>query len=128
MKKLIPILFLTAFVVACGGKQEPSHSDHSDHMHGTPMAAKVEGERLIYYSCPMEEHKHIHSMKPGECSICGMKMKAGVITTEEKMEYWGCPMEIHSHIRQDEPGTCDLCMMKLQPMRLTTLEADSTEG
>jgi len=128
MRYFSTMIILVVLVAACGGKQEPSHSDHDGHMHGAVTAKMVDEERLIYYSCPMQEHKHIHSMEPGECSICGMEMKAGVITTEEKMEFWGCPMEVHSHIRQDAPGTCELCMMKLQPMRLVTVEADSTEG
>jgi hypothetical protein len=127
MKYLGFLILFSVLVISCGGKQEVSPSNHEDHMHGAAVPKAVESERLIYYSCPMESHKHIHSGEPGTCTECGMKLVAGVITSEEKMQFWGCPMEIHSHIRLDEPGSCELCKMKLQPMRLVTAESDSTK-
>ncbi len=72
---------------------------------------------LIYYTCPMDSHKHVHSNAPGTCAECGMELVAAGITTEEKMEYYGCPMEIHSHVRSDQSGTCAECGMELKPMR-----------
>jgi hypothetical protein len=75
-------------------------------------------ETLIYYTCPMESHKHIHSDKPGTCSECQMALVKGVVTSEEKREFYGCPMETHSHVRKDQSGTCAECGMALKPMRL----------
>jgi hypothetical protein len=75
-------------------------------------------EQLIYYTCPMESHKHIGEREAGKCKACGMELVPGVITTEEKMEFWGCPMPSHSEIRLDKPGRCEDCGMKLMPMRL----------
>ena len=66
----------------------------------------------------MESHKHIQSAEPGKCPECGMKLVAGVITSESQKEYYGCPMLIHSHVRSEKPGKCDECGMKLMPMRL----------
>ncbi len=86
----------------------------------TPAAdtiAKVE-EKIIYYTCPMEEHKHVHSDSAGTCSECGMALVAAVVTSEDKMEFYGCPMLAHSYVRSDQPGTCAECGMKLKPMRL----------
>ncbi len=78
-------------------------------------------EKIIYYTCPMDSHKHIRSREAGKCSECGMDMVAGVITTEDKADFYGCPMLMHSHIRSDKPGLCDRaggCGMNLEPMRL----------
>ena len=75
-------------------------------------------ERLIYYTCPMETHKHIHSAQPGNCPDCGMKLVPVLVTTEENKEFYGCPMEAHSHVRSDKPGPCSECGMTLKPMRL----------
>ena len=92
--------------------------DHQEHsMDKTEMAQMTE-EQLIYYTCPMEEHKHVHSAEPGDCPDCGMKLVAGVVTSEDKMEYYGCPMLTHSHVRSDSAGTCAECGMELKPMRL----------
>ena len=75
-------------------------------------------EKLIYYTCPMDAHKHIRGREAGKCSECGMDMVAGVITTKEKADFYGCPMVMHSHIRSDEAGACKDCGMNLEPMRL----------
>jgi hypothetical protein len=76
------------------------------------------GETLIYYTCPMAEHKDVHSDAPGACSKCGMALVKAVTTSVDKMEFYGCPMEAHSHVRGDAPGTCPECSMALKPMRL----------
>ena len=88
------------------------NSDQTMHMDSTSM------EKIIYYTCPMESHKHVHSSEPGKCPECGMALVAGVITSEENMEFYGCPMEAHSHVRSDKPGDCPECGMTLKPMRL----------
>ena len=88
-----------------------------DHPKMSDMS-KDKAEKLIYYTCPMESHKHIHSSEAGTCEECGMKLVKAVITTEDKKEFYGCPMEAHSHVRQDSPGSCESCGMTLKPMRL----------
>ena len=119
LNKITPIIILGLILAACG-----KTDDHAGHNHAMAdmkkeTNAKVEEtERVIYYTCPMDEHKHVHAREPGNCTECGMAMVAGVITSEEKMEYWGCPMEAHAHVRLDAAGTCEDCGMQLKPMRL----------
>ncbi len=113
------ILTIALFLFACGQKEEAKTEDmHQYHsMDKTEMADMAE-EQVIYYTCPMAEHKHIHSAQPGQCPDCGMELVAGVVTSEDKMEYYGCPMLTHSHVRFDSAGTCAECGMELKPMRL----------
>ncbi len=122
MKTTKTILLISAVILiaGCGGKKECTEVAKKDR-HKCPKMAEVQNqdeERLIYYTCPMESHKHIRSREAGKCEECGMTLVAGVTTSEEKMDYYGCPMLMHSHIRSDKPGTCDQCGMKLLPMRL----------
>ncbi|MBC8403141.1 MAG: hypothetical protein H8E14_16765 [Candidatus Marinimicrobia bacterium] len=117
-------------LVACGGKKQPEHkmasgspetmamADHEKMKMGGEMKGMSDQEQLIYYTCPMEKHKHIHSQEAGNCTECGMKMVEAVVTTEDQAEFYGCPMEAHSHVRSDKPGVCESCGMKLKPMRL----------
>ena len=121
--RYIVLLFTFIFIIACGQSEQTKTEDthmHDDHQMTTPDTAHADSEQLIYYTCPMEEHKHVHSGEPGECPECGMTLAAGVVTTESNMEYYGCPMEIHSHVRSDQAGTCAECGMELKPMRLKT--------
>lgn len=129
--KSVMIVVLMMVLIACGGKNETQSQGQSSIPETTQ---KMEGhesmkmeeqkkhisesEQLVYYTCPMESHKHVHSDEPGNCPECGMKMVATVVTTEESAEYFGCPMESHSHIRSDKPGKCSECGMNLEPMRL----------
>ena len=110
------ILFATLIIlVGCGQQQ----SDNSEAVSDDSVVAQVaDYERIIYYTCPMDEHKHVHSDKPGKCTECDMALVPGVITQMDKAEYYGCPMLIHSHIRSEAPGKCAECGMELMPMRL----------
>jgi len=118
------LLTVLIFIIACNSPdqktQTPAAAASSKQLsEETVHQPEIgEDERLIYYTCPMESHKHIHHVDPGKCEECGMDLVAGVITTKDKMEYYGCPMLIHSHIRQETEGTCSECGMKLMPMRL----------
>jgi hypothetical protein len=94
--------------------------DHSA-MH-IADSMKMADEKVIYYTCPMEAHKAVHSDKPGKCSECGMALVPAVVTTKEMAEFYGCPMEAHSHVRSDKPGKCAECGMELKPMRLKKME------
>jgi hypothetical protein len=113
------IIISIAFLLFACGKEEKTKTEHMHHdqQMSNDLTAS-EQEKVIYYTCPMEEHKHIHSSEEGKCPECDMVLVAGVVTTAEKMDYYGCPMEIHSHVRSDQSGTCDECGMELKPMRL----------
>lgn len=114
---------LTLLLVAYGCEKKQKAAEPVPE---EPAAAAPEGvivttakeEMTMYYTCPMESHKHVHSKDPGNCPECGMQMVQVVQTTEENAEYYGCPMPEHSHVRQDGPGTCEECGMKLVPMKL----------
>jgi hypothetical protein len=116
MKKGIIIITLGILfgLTACQSKKDSSKMQHTN----AETVQKIDNERLIYYTCPMDIHKHIHSKGTGTCPECGMKLVAAVVTTEAQMEYYGCPMASHSHVRKNEPGICNECKMKLKPMRL----------
>ena len=105
-------------VVACTCIMGCSKSDSESAQPATPADQAVAEETVIYYTCPMEAHKHVHSDQPGTCSECQMALVKAVTTSVENMEFYGCPMEAHSHIRGEETGTCTECSMALKPMRL----------
>lgn len=120
-KYLISLLVLSMVIFAgCGksGTDVAKQNAPEGHKMTATEVNTVEGEKLIYYTCPMESHKHVHSHESGTCIECGMPLVAGVITSEDDMDYYGCPMLEHSHVRSDQPGTCADCGMKLKPMRL----------
>jgi hypothetical protein len=108
------ILMLTIF--ACG-EQKQSQTTSEEQTQTAPETSQ-HTENVYYYTCPMEEHKHVYSDKPGKCPECNMNLVAAVNATEESKEYYGCPMETHSHIRHEHEGKCIECGMQLKPMRL----------
>ncbi len=118
MKFLWMIALLAVFTVGCGGEKQAPAMQHDNHTDMEKTKAPADEEQLIYYTCPMESHKHIHSSEPGACTECNMTLVPAVITTAEKLEYYGCPMVIHSHVRHAEAGRCEECNMELKPMRL----------
>jgi len=118
MQYFISALLLSGLLLACGGEEDTAAMKADEHMATQKAPAQASGEKLIYYTCPMESHKHIHSSEPGSCSECGMPLVKAVVTAEDQAEFYGCPMEIHSHIRHAEPGRCEECNMELKPMRL----------
>ncbi len=113
MYKSIILLLVLSLSMSCNEEKQSAAEQQVSSKPENPAEEKV-----IYYTCPMEEHKHIHNAEPGNCSECDMDLVAGVITSEEKMEFYGCPMLIHSHVRQQQAGTCEECGMTLKPMRL----------
>ena len=106
------LVFASVFVVGC------SKNDSENSQEASPVGDVLVEEALIYYTCPMDSHNHVHSKEPGKCPECQMTLVKGVTTSVEKMDFYGCPMEIHSHIRGQEPGKCPECSMALMPMRL----------
>ena len=122
-KKILIICSLGIIFTACETRNAHAGHGHgegeySDQSMAEEAAAYADHEKLIYYTCPVPEHKHIHHAEKGKCEDCGAVLVPGVITSENDKEYYGCPMLIHSHIRQDEPGNCAECGMRLMPMRL----------
>lgn len=128
MLMAVPVLVLV--LMGCSSKKDDSAANQTreqQEMNGAMahdsemadgMAGKQANERFIYYTCPMPEHKHIHSKEPGSCSECGMALVQAVVTDTTQMEFWGCPMEVHSHVRHNASGKCPECGMNLKPMRL----------
>ncbi len=112
--RILCLLLVVACALMLGCGKSESDSPPPDTSADQVSAEEI----LIYYTCPMEAHKHVHSSEPGTCSECPMALVKAVTTSKEKMAFYGCPMEAHSHIRGDEPGTCTECSMALKPMRL----------
>lgn len=112
MRALSIVVVAVLFVIGC------SKSDTAKPQQAAQTEETKVEEKLVYYTCPMEMHKHVHSDKPGKCPECDMDLVKVVITSEENKDFYGCPMEAHSHVRSDKPGSCDDCGMILKPMRL----------
>ena len=107
------VMLLVAFY-GCGEQKQAQTTSESEMMqHNDEKSSKI-----YYYTCPMDEHKHVHSNKPGKCSECNMDLVAATQVTAEIYDYYGCPMETHSHIRHDKAGICEECGMQLEPMML----------
>ncbi len=94
-----------------------NHNDENDGMSHASLDL-MEGEEVLYYTCPMESHKHIQSHEQGKCPECGMELVAAIATDSEHKAFYGCPMPEHSHVRSDTPGRCPECKMELKPIRL----------
>ena len=119
MHLLTLILISGAFYLfSCGEKTDTKTASSVDKMQNPDTMTGMQENEVIYYTCPMEEHKHIHSDKAGKCPECNMDLVAAVNASEENTEYYGCPMESHSHIRHEKSGKCEECGMELKPMRL----------
>ena len=112
------VVLIAGLMIGCGGEKKAPEMMAQSHAGMEMGKAPAGEEKVIYYTWPMESHKHIHSAEAGTCPECNMTLVPGVITTEDKMDYYGCPMLIHSHVREDAPGKCDECKMDLKPMRL----------
>ena len=114
-KYLTGIFILAVFMLplACSDSEQNETSKlekaGNEHHH-----SENEMQDVIYYTCPMKEHKHVSSDKPGKCTECQMALVAAVESKTDSTDYYGCPMKSHSHIRSDKPGVCPDCGMDLK--------------
>ena len=118
MRFMFVAFALSVFIIFSCGEKDAAKEQAAAKMEHLSTMPDTTGEKLIYYTCPMPEHKEMHSAEPGKCSKCDMDLVKAVVTTEDKSEFYGCPMPEHSHVRQDSAGTCNDCGMQLKPMRL----------
>ena len=119
MKRFLVILgpVLVLGILACTRENKAEEAE-AGPITDEPAVQVAEVERVLYSTCPMESHKHIHANEEGTCPECGMTLVAVVQTEETHAEFYGCPMPEHRHVRHGEPGTCEECGMKLVPMKL----------
>lgn len=115
MKRIIFTAFLGLVLglTACEGKKESAKAPAK-----MEMAKPSAEENLVYYTCPMESHKNVHSQEAGKCPECGMKMVKAVTASVETADFYGCPMPAHSRVRSEKAGNCAECGMTLKPMKL----------
>lgn len=120
MKRIHIVLTALAVVglFACAREKKAEEAEAPPAVAEAPATEVTIGEKIMYYTCPMEAHKHVHSHEPGNCPDCGMDLVRVVQTDETDFEFYTCPMPEHSHIRHSEPGECEECGMKLVPARL----------
>lgn len=88
MMAALTILSVSVFAQETAGK-----SDSSKH--------------LTLYTCPM--HDTVALKKPGNCSICGMKLQ---LSQKEQMKQqviknYSCPL--HTEVVSNKPGNCSKC-------------------
>lgn len=112
MKNILTFLAsgLLLILIACNGQNEKKTESQQINVKESTS------EKIYYYTCPMENHKYVHSDKPGNCPECGMKLVAVVAAEQDSAGYYGCMMPEDSDVRSDEPGNCPKCNMKLVPM------------
>ncbi|NQV50971.1 MAG: hypothetical protein HQ507_10760 [Candidatus Marinimicrobia bacterium] len=141
MKTMIAIITLsTGLLLGCQDKtadqgkdqtimkhdkqNEMSHANHDHSKMNMSSDSKMDQgqmnstESIVYYTCPMESHKHVHSQNPGDCPECGMTLVPVVETATVEADFYGCPMPEHSHVRADAAGKCPECGMQLKPMKI----------
>ncbi len=114
MDKILTLFAIGLFLVliACSGQGEQKSERQETPLNESAVA------KTYYYTCPMEEHKHIASEKPGDCPECAMKLVAAIEVSADSADYYGCPMSQHSHIRHEKAGKCEECGMELKAMNL----------
>ncbi|MCH8010700.1 MAG: hypothetical protein IIA61_01930 [Candidatus Marinimicrobia bacterium] len=115
-------LVISLGLLACGGKKtaEEQTKQEVPAVATHEMSESIMGDIVMYYTCPMEDHKHVQSHEAGKCPECGMELVAVVKGDENNMDFYGCLMPEHSHVRSDQPGKCSECGMDLVPIRLET--------
>lgn len=119
----IAVLASAVYLWGCQDKAAQTNTETNqmtmEKEHSMDHDNTMDGMSAVYYTCPMESHKHVHATEPGDCPECGMKLVAAVETTADEADYFGCPMPSHSHVRADSAGSCPECGMDLKPMKLS---------
>ncbi|MFC1528170.1 heavy metal-binding domain-containing protein [Candidatus Neomarinimicrobiota bacterium] len=121
-KMILTIIVATILgLVACNSeKTTMDNSKQGDKtMHVKETSESMAENAVVYYTCPMESHKHIHSQEAGKCTECSMSLVAVVEGDMNDVDFYGCPMAEHSYVRSDEPGTCAECGMTLMPLKFS---------
>ena len=121
-KMILTIIMATILgLVACNSeKTTMDNSKHGDKtMHVKETSESMAENAVVYYTCPMEAHKYVHSDEADKCPECGMELVAVVAGDENITDFYGCPMIEHSHVRNNEPGTCAECGMALVPLKFS---------
>jgi len=121
-KMILTIIIATILgLVACNSeKTTKDDSKQAEKAMSVEETSKtMTASANVYYTCPMESHKHIHSTEADTCTECGMALIPVVKGTDEYHDFYGCPMAEHSHVRSDEPGTCVECGMALVPLKFS---------
>lgn len=97
-----------------------THNHEHNHENMKPMDSNMslsfgslEGDLLIYYTCPMESHSYVRLSAPGNCPDCGMQLVKKTEHFDQEQKYYTCPMEEHHHVITKEPGDCPVCGMEL---------------
>ena len=121
-KMILTIIVVTILgLVACNSEKttidDSKQAEKTISMEETSKTMMASA--VVYYTCPMESHNHIHSQEAGKCELCEMDLVSVVKGTEEHKDYYGCPMAEHSYVRSDEPGTCAECKMVLVPLKFS---------
>ena len=113
-------LVVSIGLLACSGKKtvEEQTKQEVPAVATHEMSNSIIGDKVVYYTYPMEDHKHVHSHEAGKCPECGMELVAVVEGDESNNDFYGCPMPEHSHVRSNQPGKCGECGMDLVPIRL----------
>ena len=123
MNKIILTIIVATILglVACNSeKTTMDNSKQGDKtMHVKETSESMAENAVVYYTCPMESHKHIHSQEAGKCPECSMSLVAVVEGDMNDVDFYGCPMVEHSYVRSDEPGTCAECGMTLMPLKFS---------
>jgi len=121
-KMILTIIVATILgLVACNSEKttmdESKQAEKAISMEETSKTMMASA--VVYYTCPMESHKHVHSVEADTCTECGMALIPVVKGTDEDHDFYGCSMEEHSHVRSDEPGTCAECGMALVSLKFS---------
>ena len=95
MKKVALIIFILATYSLAQAQLVPQKRED---MKGMEMKKKEIKQQLVTYTCPM--HPEIHSLKPGNCPKCGMKLvkeKVKPISSAKEVMNMAMPKDTAKH-------------------------------
>ena len=113
-------LVVSLGMLVCGGKKSAEEQTKQEvpAVATHEMYESIIVDKVMYYTCPMEDHKHVHNHVAGKYPECGVELVAVVMGDESNRDFYSCPMAEHSHVRNDQPGKCGEGGMELVPIRL----------